>query len=200
MTGQRLAERRGLKVEYGEEPVLAWRSWALSGTGTGERLLLRPVAGRAHPWPPRQIVRATCKRHRSHDAPEVDCRCGLHASQSIAILTRTRCPAVLGRVALWGRVVEHDFGYRARFGYPQRLRLICQFCFWQHGAAVDTPHAVGWFPPDRLVPFCAEHLEIARAIGMRPWRLLEASAIEQELLGAYAVDLLGMFTTDLLAL
>ena len=51
--------------------------------------------------------------------------------QAIDHLRRTRCPAVLGRVALWGRVIEHEHGYRARFAYPQRLRLICQFCFWQ---------------------------------------------------------------------
>ena len=38
---------------------------------------------------------------------------------------------MLGRVALWGRVIEHEHGYRARFAYPQRLRLLCQFCFWK---------------------------------------------------------------------
>ena len=44
-----------------------------------------------------------------------------------------------GRVALWGRVIEHELGYRARYGYPQRLRLICQFCFWQWGTHGVTP-------------------------------------------------------------
>ena len=186
-----LAERSGPEVEYADEPLMAWRSWALTGTGAGEGLLLRPVVGRSRQWQPREITRAACKRHRYHDAPDLDCRCGLHASQSMAILSRTRCPAVLGRVAMWGRIVEHDFGYRAQFAYPQRLRLICQFCFWQRAASVGSPHAVGWFPPDRLVPFCAEHLELAQMSGMRPWRLMDASAIEQDMLGLYAVDLLA---------
>ena len=34
---------------------------------------------------------------------------------------KTQCPGVLGRVALWGRVIEHECGYRARFAYPQRI-------------------------------------------------------------------------------
>jgi hypothetical protein len=28
---------------------------------------------------------------------------------------------VLGRVALWGEVHEHEYGWRAQHGYPQRL-------------------------------------------------------------------------------
>jgi len=180
-----------LRVERTDEPLLAWRSWALTGNGTGTGLMLRPVAGRARTWVPREVAHASCKRHRGHVPPEVDCRCGIHASQSIAILSRTRCPAVLGRVALWGRIVEHTFGYRAQSAYPQRLRLICQFCFWQHGLASTPPAIVGWFPPDRLVPFCADHLAVARALGMRPWRLLDVHEVEQELLATYTVDLLA---------
>ena len=30
---------------------------------------------------------------------------------------------VAGRVALWGRVIEHDHGYRAQYGYPLALWL-----------------------------------------------------------------------------
>ena len=41
---------------------------------------------------------------------------------------------MLGRVALWGRVIEHEHGFRAQYAYPQRLRLICQFCFWMSDA------------------------------------------------------------------
>ena len=29
--------------------------------------------------------------------------------------------AAVGLVALWGRVIEHDYGYRAQFAYPVAL-------------------------------------------------------------------------------
>ena len=56
-----------------------------------------------------------------HEAPHLGCTCGLHGTHELDLLRRTRCPAVLGRVALWGRVIEHELGFRARYGYPQRL-------------------------------------------------------------------------------
>ena len=180
-------------VERSSEPIVAWRSWALTGRSDGSRLLLRPVAGRAHPWRPREVATAICKRGGVfHEAPAIGCRCGLHASQTLDILRRTKCPAVLGRVALWGRVVEHELGYRARFAYPQRLRLICQFCFWQRGPLGDGPTVVAFYPRDGLVPLCPTHLEAARVNGMPPKRLLAAGVVDQRLRETYAVDLLAI--------
>ncbi|MGZ5129181.1 MAG: hypothetical protein ACXWZU_04970 [Actinomycetota bacterium] len=180
-------------VERSTEPIVAWRSWALTGRRDGTRLLLRPVAGRAHPWRPRELATATCKRSGVfHEAPAVSCTCGLHASQTLDILRRTKCPAVLGRVALWGRVVEHELGYRARFAYPQRLRLICQFCFWQKGPLGRAPAVVAFYPRDELVPLCASHLESAHANGMPPRRLLPADLVDQRLRDIYAVDPLAI--------
>ncbi len=174
------------------EPIVAWRSWSLGGSPDADGLLLRPVSARGRAWRPREVAEASCTRHRSHRAPELDCLCGLHASPTFDVLRRTRCPAVLGRVALWGRVIEHERGYRARFGYPQRLRLICQFCFWQHAELTDAPAWVGWYRGDRLVPFCDGHLAIARAIGLGPARTLDAGDVDQRLRDAYAVDPLGV--------
>jgi hypothetical protein len=180
-------------VERSTEPVVAWRSWALTGRSDGTKLLLRPVAGRAHPWRPRELATATCKRAGVfHEAPAVGCTCGLHAAQTLDILRRTRCPAVLGRVALWGRVIEHELGYRARFGYPQRLRLICQFCFWQKAPPGRAPAVVAFYPRDALVPLCADHLESARSNGMAPRRSLPADLVDQRLRDTYAVDPLAI--------
>jgi hypothetical protein len=180
-------------IERSTEPIVAWRSWALTGRPDATRLLLRPVAGRAHPWRPREPVVATCRRSGVfHEAPVIGCTCGLHASQTLDILRRTKCPAVLGRVALWGRVVEHELGYRARFGYPQRLRLICQFCFWQKGPLGQVPTVVAFYPRDELVPLCHAHLASAQANGMPPKRLLPASLVDQRLRETYAVDPLAI--------
>jgi len=179
-----------LTVDAATEPVMAWRAWALTGRADGTGLLLRPVAGRSRPWPPRRPAEAACKHARLHAAPSVNCSCGLHGSFAPDILRKTRTPAVLGRVALWGRVIEHELGYRAEFAYPQLVRLVCQFCFWQWGAPNAQPSIVGWYPRDELVPLCWPHLELAQRYGMTPRRILGAGPVEQLLRETYVVDLL----------
>ena len=182
---------RELAVGATTEPIVAWRAWALTGHRDGTELLLRPVAGRSRPWRPREPAEAACKHARLHGAPNVDCSCGLHGTHDVEILRRTRCPAVLGRVAFWGRVIEHELGYRAQFGYPQRLTLVCQFCFWLWGPHGTRPAVVGWLQRDELIPFCWPHLEQAQRYGMEPRRLLPADEIDLRLRETYAVDMLA---------
>lgn len=182
---------RSLPIVRDAEPVLAWRSWTLTGRRDGGGLLLRPVTAGSRPWRPLEVAQATCRLAWSHEAPNVDCSCGLHATREMALLRRTRCPAVVGRVALWGRVIEHEHGYRARFGYPQRLRLICQFCFWQETVADSQPHVVASYARDLLVPMCVHHLGVAEANGMRPRRILPAALVDLRLRETYAVDVLA---------
>ncbi|TMK36745.1 MAG: hypothetical protein E6G58_04275 [Actinobacteria bacterium] len=182
---------RELTVGATTEPIVAWRAWALTGHRDGTELLLRPVAGRSRPWRPMEPAEAACKHARLHGAPNVDCSCGLHGTHDVEILRRTRCPAVLGRVAFWGRVIEHELGYRAQFGYPQRLALVCQFCFWLWGPHGTRPAVVGWLQRDELIPFCWPHLEQAQRYGMEPRRLLPADEIDLRLRETYAVDLLA---------
>ena len=177
-----------LDVHRAVEPIVAWRTWGLTGHRDGADLLLRPVAGRSRPWRPMQPVEAACKHTRMHASPNVGCTCGLHGTHGLDILRRTRCPAVLGRVALWGRVIEHESGYRAQYAYPQLVTLVCQFCFWQWGSHGIQPDVVGWFPRDQLVPLCWTHLEQAQRYGMEPRRLLQAQEIDLRLRETYAVD------------
>jgi hypothetical protein len=182
---------RHLETMVSTEPILAWRAWALTGRRDGTDLLLRPVAGRSRPWRPLEPAEAACKHARLHAAPNVDCSCGLHGTHEAEVLRHTRCPAVFGRVALWGRVIEHDLGFRAQYGYPQRLGLICQFCFWQWGLLGASPSVVGWFAREELVPFCWPHLELAARYGMEPRRLLPAHEVDLSLRETYAVDALA---------
>ena len=182
----------GLSVDTASEPIVAWRAWALTGHRDGTELLLRPVAKRARTWRPREVVEASCRTSRWHDAPDPACTCGLHGTHGLEVLRKTKCPAVLGRVALWGRVVEHEHGYRAQFAYPQRLRLICQFCFWLTGARRAGPVHVGWFPRDVLMPMCDEHLAVARRNDVSPRVVLLADEVAQRLRDTYAVDALAV--------
>jgi hypothetical protein len=182
---------RELSVGATTEPIVAWRAWALTGHRDGTELLLRPVAGRSRPWRPMEPAEAACKHARLLGAPNVDCAWGLHGTHDVEILRRTRCPAVLGRVAFWGRVIEHELGYRAQFGYPQRLALVCQFCFWLWGPHGTRPAVVGWLQRDELIPFCWPHLEQAQRYGMEPRRLLSADEVDLRLRETYAVDMLA---------
>lgn len=183
---------RDLEATTSSEPIVAWRTWALTGRRDGSELLLRPVAGRSRPWRPLEVAEAACKHARLHSAPNVDCTCGLHGTHTLEVLRRTRSPAVLGRVALWGRVIEHDHGYRAEFAYPQRLRLVCQFCFWMWGALGTSPAIVGWYGRDEMIPLCWAHLDVASRYGMQPRRLLPSDDVDQAVRDVYAVDPLAI--------
>jgi hypothetical protein len=181
-----------LVVDRLSEPIDAWRTWKLSGRKDGTHLRLRPVVGRAKPWQPLRPAEAVCRMGRMHTAPHVDCTCGLHGCHQADLLRRTKSPGVLGRVALWGRVVEHELGYRAQLGYPQRLSIVCFLCFWQRGIRRCRADVVGTFGYGRMIPLCEEHLAVAVRFGMTPHTLLSASIVEQSLRSTYAVDALAL--------
>jgi hypothetical protein len=173
------------------EAIDAWRTWTLAGSRDGVDVLLYPIAGTGKAWPCRFPVRGECGRRQSHAVPGLECSCGIHATHTTDLLRRTRDPSVLGTVALWGRVAEHEYGWRAEFGYPQRLGLICQLCFWQRGALgsnacdVVVRHRGG-----RMIPLCVPHLDLCRRYGYPVRRVIDALGVERALLEAYAVDLL----------
>lgn len=59
-------------------------------------------------------------------SPVVTCTCGIYAASSLAATlevsrTRSHLQLVLGIVQGWGRVVEHDDGWRAEFARPVAL-------------------------------------------------------------------------------
>src|SRR5207302_10888345 len=89
-------------------------------------------------WLPREPLEAECSRRRMnllpwrravlHHAPLPACDCGIYATT----LERTapyldprldgpRVHRVLGRVSLWGTVVECAWGWRASLAYPERI-------------------------------------------------------------------------------
>lgn len=171
------------------EAIDGWRTWTLAGSRDGREVRLFPIAGTGKAWPPREPVRAECARRRHHRVPAPDCACGIYATHSPGLLRRTRNPSVLGTVALWGRVAEHQHGYRAEFGYAQRLGLICQLCFWQRGAeASNACDVVVRHRGGRMVPLCLSHLDLCRRYGYPARRILEAPSVERALLDVYGVD------------
>ena len=120
------------------EPVIAWRAWRISGRG--ERVLLESLFVDTV-WLPGQPFDATCKSGRrsrwrpwrielnDHAAPDFECTCGIYAVASPEAAAKYitdpyalgRVDRVLGRVAMWGDVVEGTSGWRASHGYPVEL-------------------------------------------------------------------------------
>lgn len=183
------------------EPIVGWRVWNLSDDGPGP-VLWPAGSGGADPWPRRRPFEARCSvprllsgRRRRHEAPDAGCRCGIYASDSLEIVRRER-PAwppapVIGRVALWGRTIVHERGWRARLAYPERLRLACAICAWMEPGPGE-PTVVHSFA-GRLYPLCDEHAGGIQVPDGRRTRRVEtgAASLQARLLDAYAVDLLA---------
>lgn len=115
--------------------LTGWRLWRIKEhLGVPE---LCPVwIDHAPAWPGRQPASAQClidpvasRRSSCSLAPTRECGCGLYAY-------RLRTPVgpefnyakgdlwdrwAGGRVALWGRLLEHQAGYRAEYAYPLSL-------------------------------------------------------------------------------
>lgn len=104
--------------------LTAWRSWRVVQLD-GARYLTSTVAHDV--WEPGRRLTATCRGRddvapgeRPPGAPCADHGCGIYARKHRlpATYVTTGPRAAVGLVALWGRVIEHEHGYRAQFGYP----------------------------------------------------------------------------------
>jgi len=102
------------------EPLIAYRIWHINGDSK-----LYPLT-RYEPWEYGNIV-------ETDEIPTIESSCrqrGIHAWKNmgdlIEYLNPNRYPVIhiIGRVALWGKIVEHQFGYRAQFAYPHSLDMI----------------------------------------------------------------------------
>lgn len=164
--------------------AVGWRAWSLRRARDGS-LVLGPVFGWGGSWRPMVPATASCPRSPTHRAPDPTCSCGLHAASDPGRLPTVRDGevAVVGTVSLWGRVIEHESGYRAEHAYPSSLRLVCSRC----GRAREATHMVvgpARGPTGRLVVACRWHLR-------RPHRgALPARVVQERLCSTYRVDLL----------
>jgi hypothetical protein len=118
------------------EPVRAWRVWWV--LPQEQKLRLRSLFFPLF-WEPGRRVEAECLHRRllrpwrrgSHGAPHERCDCGIYAATALAAATdylRFVQPAppgaiqyAVGRVSLWGSVVECERGWRGSYAYPAAL-------------------------------------------------------------------------------
>jgi len=123
-------------------PLIGWRAWA--AVEEKGAIMLRSVMFETR-WPPRERLEAACVnwprsgllarllRIEPHEAPDEGCECGIYATHAADLalpyldrsvfLPRARS-ALIGRVALWGRVIECERGWRGAFAYPTHLYLL----------------------------------------------------------------------------
>jgi hypothetical protein len=118
------------------EPVQGWRVWdvvLLDGTPRLCSLAFWSI------WIPGRAAQATCRRAPlegvvaglpPHEAPAEACRCGIYATAAVAETLaysrdvgrrRDTIHRVVGRVSLWGSVIECEGGWRGALGYPATL-------------------------------------------------------------------------------
>lgn len=161
------------------EPFDGWRVWLVVES---EGLLrLRSVVFNVV-WPTRAPLAAECNRRRMnllpwrrsalHDAPLAACDCGIYATTIERTapyldprLDGPRVHRVLGRVSLWGTVIECAWGYRASAAYPAELfvpdgrgrdGMGAQDVAWaltEYGVPVEL---VDGIPPEQLVDTLSE--------------------------------------------
>jgi hypothetical protein len=169
------------------EPVIGWRGWFLRVNAFGPELV--PAGKGRGGWPWRAPMTARCAEGRGHRSPDPSCGCGLSAfkPETAHRSLRSRFP-VIGTVSMWGRIVEHQHGWRAEHAYPERLRLVCGTCLRARtGRRTGIPVIAGTVAGDAASQgfasaWCDVHVpsELSRA-----W---SAPEVGRALLSRYAVD------------
>lgn len=126
------------------EAILAWRLWQVRRHG--EEYRLESFTWHHVSWPPLRRLEATCPAHRAA-APARGHECGIYAFKTRELAeellrrytgVRHRYgrhydelppaapgrPIAVGRVSLWGRILERDRGFRAQYAYPYELFVV----------------------------------------------------------------------------
>jgi hypothetical protein len=119
------------------EPAVGWRVWDV--VRTGDELRLRSPSFPLS-WPAGEPVKASCRRSPEnpsygavslHATPDRACSCGVYGAAAVEDAIGQLSPRypvrpgalhrVIGRVSLWGRVLECEDGWRASLAYPAAL-------------------------------------------------------------------------------
>lgn len=114
------------------DPIKGWRVWALVAPRKGWSSWYLGSLRSGYVWP--ACVPAIAQCQQCSNAPTWDCSCGLYAFKDTSFAEPPQLDplyplaSVLGEVAGWGRVIDHQRGWRASNVYPQSLALICAWC------------------------------------------------------------------------
>lgn len=119
-------------------PTIAYRLWRLRRLQSGLRIGAvahdrwmrpgEPLAARCEAgdgWTS-TVSNGFITTRTGHSAPAVHCQCGWYGVNDWTKVSGYEASGadvaiIAGQVALWGRVIEHEHGYRAQYAYPVRL-------------------------------------------------------------------------------
>lgn len=112
--------------------IEGYRAWSTIEDTSGKLVLLLSSTGVSSVWSANAegVCRAVCRINDTHHgrrcnpSPGPKCLCGIHAFKSLSLLIREfpgAEPVVYGKVTLWGRVQEHEDGYRAEYARVESL-------------------------------------------------------------------------------
>lgn len=148
-------------------------------------------------WEPRRELSAACRGWRlslprfwrrealGHDAPAEQCRCGIYGAaeprRAVAylhpryadfcedLLPWPLLDHVIGRVFLWGSILECERGWRASSAYPQELFVpLHRDCDDPERKAAETADGLSVYGvPVELLP-CGAYDEIEGILALRP--------------------------------
>ncbi len=101
-----------LPPEVGE--IVAWRAWRIIQTSAGLRLM---SVTQKSMWEPGEPMVGK---------PSANSLEGIYASKTRAMIENSPYAtySIIGEVALWGEVVEHENGYRAQYAKPLTLEFL----------------------------------------------------------------------------
>ena len=107
-------------------PVVGYRVWQWDATGlrslNGEKwLALQPLSAVCRADVCGSIAGLSKSTHNPAELPSFGCTCGVYAARTTDHLHQCGYKkfGIHGEVHLWGRVVEHERGWRAQFAYPR---------------------------------------------------------------------------------
>jgi hypothetical protein len=116
------------------EPFVGWRAWMYWPIYQPGKTPTIVSLTRYNPcWRPGVPMVATCT-YGGHEPPGAGCSCGVHALASphdgrwpfgeYELLQWSISLVLIGRVALWGRVIEGEYGWRAQYAYPREFVVL----------------------------------------------------------------------------
>ncbi len=124
------------------EPIIGWRCWAIRYDKDDDLKPYLSSIWRRVPWPRYEPMVAHCMQVDTTlmhwmaqwklpklccvHSPTERCKCGVYAVSDPAdvdVEPSRKVSLLVGRVALWGKVIRHERGYRAQYGYPVSIGL-----------------------------------------------------------------------------
>ena len=180
-----------LLVPDGIEPIVGWRYWGCEALGT-ETCWLTSIT-RFSTWQVRRPTLARCSYAPVHEAggsgvPDPSCTCGVYAVSDLDVLKQVADPTpdqdhaggsravVVGTVAIWGRIVPGEWGWRGEQAYPRQLWVVRETASSTEEASVlaaslqraygvpaEVCEAAWALPQDSRLPETADTVALAAA-------------------------------------